>query len=60
VATLLTQVIQIAALRLGEDLVTNEATVLTSGHTVSSDVQALLQFLVGIAVFVSCCASPVC
>jgi hypothetical protein len=51
-ATLLTQFIQIAALRLGEDLVTNGASVLASGHTVSSDVQALLQFLVGIAVFV--------
>jgi hypothetical protein len=51
-ATLLTQFIQIAALRLGEDLVTNGATVLAAGHTVSSDVQALLQFLVGIAVFV--------
>ena len=51
-ATLLTQLIQIAALRLGEDLVTNGAAVLVSGHTVSSDVRTLLQFLVGIAVFV--------
>lgn len=51
-ATLLTQFLQIAALRLGEDLVTSGVSVVDPTHTVSGDMQTLVQFLLGIAVFV--------